>query len=376
MGKRALHPGPHKCSVSSLPSQRAMSSPPPSPPPPPLPPYPTSRRDSDACSKSNEFGAGPQVQVTRGQYENTPSLGYALDKRDGQFFADMCEEKLADNFRDCPDNFHLYGASLLLQSQIQRLVESGKCSNTVRPLERLLLDSGKSVVSRTELHRILCQHLAKKKRLSSSLTRNDECEQLNEYVIDDESADSCFPTSKTDVATRDSQSQLAELSLSLDSCKPPVFAAASSNDYASSMPELAHQIGPISTYRSKKGNLTVRFENVREYEEKENVSAASNSNDLFDSRRHRRLRRYKNNDDDDDDDNDNASDSYCSTCSSSSSGDDPTVYQLPVRRPYAGGVRISYVPNDTLAVAKHQQQSMANRSTSKKLNDDKNCVIS
>lgn len=41
----------------------------------------------------------------------------------------------------------------------------------------------------------------------------------------------------------------------------------------------------------------------------------------------------------------------CSTCSSSSSdSDDPYAYQLPPRRAY-GGVRISYVPNDRLALS-------------------------
>lgn len=66
-------------------------------------------------------------------------------------------------------------------------------------------------------------------------------------------------------------------------------------------------------------------------------------------------------------------DSYCSTCSSSSSDDDD-VYELPPRRAY-GGVRISYVPNDALAVARRHQ---ANARSPTKLNSqpDKNCIIS
>ncbi|XP_019881577.2 protein prickle isoform X2 [Aethina tumida] len=68
--------------------------------------------------------------------------------------------------------------------------------------------------------------------------------------------------------------------------------------------------------------------------------------------------------------------SYCSTCSSSSSSDD-LDYQLPPRRAY-GGVRISYVPNDALAMAR-RRQATNQKSPSKRLpldDKDKNCIIS
>ncbi|ENN78486.1 hypothetical protein YQE_05050, partial [Dendroctonus ponderosae] len=74
---------------------------------------------------------------------------------------------------------------------------------------------------------------------------------------------------------------------------------------------------------------------------------------------------------------DDDSNSYCSTCSSSSSSDD-LDYQLPPRRAY-GGVRISYVPNDALAIARRRQQaSPKSPSKSKAPLDerDKNCIIS
>ncbi|XP_066259481.1 protein espinas-like isoform X1 [Euwallacea similis] len=76
---------------------------------------------------------------------------------------------------------------------------------------------------------------------------------------------------------------------------------------------------------------------------------------------------------------DDDSDSHCSTCSSSSSSDD-LDYQLPPRRAY-GGVRISYVPNDALAIARRRQQGnpkSPNRTTkSQQLDEkDKNCIIS
>lgn len=68
--------------------------------------------------------------------------------------------------------------------------------------------------------------------------------------------------------------------------------------------------------------------------------------------------------------------SYCSTCSSSSSSDD-LDYQLPPRRAY-GGVRISYVPNDALAIAKRRQAAIQKSPSKKGIPDDKdkNCVIS
>ncbi|XP_075751527.1 uncharacterized protein LOC119173870 isoform X2 [Rhipicephalus microplus] len=63
-------------------------------------------------------------------------------------------------------------------------------------------------------------------------------------------------------------------------------------------------------------------------------------------------------------------DDVCSTCSSSSSDDFP--YELPQRRAY-GGVRISYVSSDALAVAKQRTRT---RSAEKKNAADKNCIIS
>jgi hypothetical protein len=61
---------------------------------------------------------------------------------------------------------------------------------------------------------------------------------------------------------------------------------------------------------------------------------------------------------------------YSSSCSSSSSSssEDEADYSLPQRRAY-GGVRISYVPNDALALAR-------NKHPSPRAPDDKNCRIS
>ncbi|GFQ92027.1 hypothetical protein TNCT_424911 [Trichonephila clavata] len=71
-------------------------------------------------------------------------------------------------------------------------------------------------------------------------------------------------------------------------------------------------------------------------------------------------------------------DDRCSTCSSSSSDDD-NPYELPPRRAY-GGVRISYVSNDTLAVARQRSgtlQSSGGKSLRRRRkHDEKNCIVS
>ena len=68
--------------------------------------------------------------------------------------------------------------------------------------------------------------------------------------------------------------------------------------------------------------------------------------------------------------------SVCSTCSSSSSSGDE-LYELPQRRHY-GGVRVSYVPNDALAIARKQQQQRGPGTPSATGDEhkDKNCIIS
>ena len=84
--------------------------------------------------------------------------------------------------------------------------------------------------------------------------------------------------------------------------------------------------------------------------------------------------------------------SVCSTCSSSSSDEeeDYSSYRLPAaRRAAYGGVRISYVPNDAMALATARQRSQtiqssssaghASRNASNNAGDkekDKNCIIS
>lgn len=83
--------------------------------------------------------------------------------------------------------------------------------------------------------------------------------------------------------------------------------------------------------------------------------------------------------------------SVCSTCSSSSSDEeeDYSSYRLPAaRRAAYGGVRISYVPNDAMALASARQRSQTLQSSSAGQSSrtasnaggdkekDKNCIIS
>lgn len=81
------------------------------------------------------------------------------------------------------------------------------------------------------------------------------------------------------------------------------------------------------------------------------------------------------------DDSDSSTD--CSTCSSSSSDSDDVAYKLPQRRTY-GGTRVSYVPNDALAIARKQQLQQQRKSgnisaadtSTLSDKDNKNCIIS
>ncbi|XP_022190071.2 protein prickle isoform X2 [Nilaparvata lugens] len=139
--------------------------------------------------------------------------------------------------------------------------------------------------------------------------------------------------------------------------------------HASSMPELALQ-PPTPTSPHRK-NRSVRF--VGSHDEDEQRFPRSRSYSGRSAMQERGAGTSTAPDSHHMDDDDAAS--YCSTCSSSSSSDDMTAYQLPPRRAY-GGVRISYVPNDTLAVARQRQQQQQTTSPNKRAPDDKNCIIS
>ncbi|XP_065214683.1 prickle planar cell polarity protein 3-like isoform X2 [Planococcus citri] len=369
MGKRALHRGSHKTSLSSLSSQPLTPSAPPPPPlPPPLPPYPSIKCSSDAYAKSTESSS----QLNHDRSLNRMLMEKALERHSCEkpingHSSSKREDALYREIGRCGSSGSGGGGgnNLWIQAQVQHLlIENCKTSNSNPSLDKLLLESSKLGISQSDLHRILSQQLAKYKKSSTSPSPSKysvEYEQFENYKSDN----SMDRGEKSTNASRDSELQIAELSLSLDSWKPSLTDSSANNNHASSMPELPHQNNSSGSYRSKtKANLSVRFENELEDDEEEDITENNN----YRSKHHQRRRK-----------NDDDTDSYCSTCSSSSSSDDPTVYQLPPRRTFNGGARISYVPNDKLAFAK-RQQSLVSRSPSKKpaapAADDKNCVIS
>ncbi|KAI8420536.1 hypothetical protein MSG28_009001 [Choristoneura fumiferana] len=125
----------------------------------------------------------------------------------------------------------------------------------------------------------------------------------------------------------------------------PIEAQVVTPGHSTSMPELTLVDGKGSP-RKPRGGRTVRF--------------CGDDNQAFEPDEPVRREREKEKLRDDD------ASSYCSTCSSSSSSAES--YTLPTRRAY-GGVRISYVPNDTIACAKRERQR-------KNAQQDKNCIIS
>lgn len=176
---------------------------------------------------------------------------------------------------------------------------------------------------------------------------------------------------------------LTQLNLSLDDWEPNAVQSSKGidiPDHASSMPDMI-PMDPNSGRKPRdKAQLSVRFESEGSETLKSDPGKKVMRSKSYSGRQKRHgeasgTKPRKTNSESNvpkelsrDDNN-----SYCSTCSSSSSDDDD-VYELPPRRAY-GGVRISYVPNDALAVARRQQ---ANYRSPTKSNpqQDKNCIIS
>nr|XP_018895969.1 PREDICTED: protein prickle-like [Bemisia tabaci] len=309
--------------------------------------------------------------------------------------------------RECAGN-------VSLQSQVEHLLVNRSDSS---PLDKLFLDNGISLRLQAELEKLIAESGANSVR--SELQRllfQQSTHSMQSELIARLITGSNAPLGK--------DLQLADLSLSLDSWKPQLTDSKPANKLAFSMPDLAAQSGN-SPQKKNKGNLSVRFQGAKSDDSIDQIpSRRSRHRDERDFDPDRRSRHREERDFDPDrrsrhreerdfdpdrrsrhreerdfdpdrrsrhreerdfdpdrrsrhrEEREYDSDSYCSTCSSSSSSDDLTVYQLPQRRAY-GGVRISYVPNDTLACAK-RQQSMANSPISplKKKQDDKSCIIS
>lgn len=156
---------------------------------------------------------------------------------------------------------------------------------------------------------------------------------------------------------------LTQLNLSLDDWQVNTVQM-EAPEHSSSMPDLGPADGSARRPRDK-AQLSVRFEGEG--------SGGPSQEDRKSSRSRYSGRQGKHEDPPRSRKSDPENEDYCSTCSSSSSDDDD-VYELPPRRAY-GGVRISYVPNDALAVARRQQAAFRSPTKSNP-NQDKNCIIS
>ncbi|KAK6624430.1 hypothetical protein RUM44_011289 [Polyplax serrata] len=176
---------------------------------------------------------------------------------------------------------------------------------------------------------------------------------------------------------------LTQLNLSLDDWQPNIVqnntnttTPLDTTDHASSAPELSTLDSSSSRKPRDKAQLSVRFEGEGPSGKDDYVPRSSRGNGR--QRRHgestgAKPKRSASETNVPSDFSKDDNDSYCSTCSSSSSDDDD-VYELPPRRAY-GGVRISYVPNDALAVARRHQANFRSPTKSNP-QQDKNCIIS
>lgn len=259
--------------------------------------------------------------------------------------------------------------------QIQHLfvdaVATGEgCNGELMSVEQLLMDSGKLGITPSELHALLTQYLTqRRKQPFSSSTSSSKCRHHDEY----ENVNNRCSGDQADenhCGSRAEEQTVEKRAPSFDDSRVLNATAIDEGVQARSIPPLGGNL--MKPYRTKtKANLSVRFENENDNVVDEEKDTRKKKNRIESSRYRRRRYNRKNADDD--------SDSYCSTCSSSSSSSDDSthVYQLPTRRTYAGGTRISYVPNDMVAIARRQQQSMTViQSPHKNLQDDRNCVIS
>lgn len=176
---------------------------------------------------------------------------------------------------------------------------------------------------------------------------------------------------------------LTQLNLSLDDWQPITVQSNSvdATDHVSSAPELSTLESSVGGRRPRdKAQLSVRFESEGTSSSKDDYGKRSGRSKYYSERGKRhgessgvKPRRTVSECNVPSDFSKDDNDSYCSTCSSSSSDDDD-VYELPPRRAY-GGVRISYVPNDALAVARRHQANFRSP-TKTNSQQDKNCIIS
>lgn len=354
MGRRALQRSPNK-SVPSPPDYSPVRGLPPLPPPPGSPP---------SLSAAAAIGTKGLDRVLLER-----NLEKLLSERGGSNPSTSSEhERTNINVNSDVDQMYDHGecsANINVESHIQQLLirdETIKSSNL--NVDRLIIEGENIMTLKPEIKKLFLDP-SNSDSGNNSLGRTDIHHKLigEGNVPPDEQQESALVHKEVErlLAERGGRDReplrLTEPSSSLDSWRPQQSESPHDSGHASSMPELAVQ-PPTPTSPHRK-NLSVRFQGA--------------SPDVDERPRFPRSRSYSGRSITRPDHDD--ADSYCSTCSTSSSSDDLTAYQLPPRRAY-GGVRISYVPNDALAIARQRQQATQPRSPTKKSIEDKNCTIS
>lgn len=341
MGRRALQRSPNKTVNASPPDYNSVRGPPPLPPPPSSPPSLTlsaasSSKGLDRVLLERNL---EKLLSERGSSNHSSSSEHLPLEGDlsrilglGECSKNLCSESHIEKLSLKEDS-----GGKLASLNLSRLVLSG--SETKPEDKKLFLDIEHCNSHNSDLRRDLRLMLVKSSEEYSEKKSNlDEADSLSD--IDKRPQD---------------HARNAGPSTSAD-WRPQSSDSPHDSGHASSMPELAIQPStPTSPQRKN-----VRFQGAPLELEERRMSRSRSYSGRPDPRRH---------------DPDDAA-SYCSTCSSSSSSDDMSAYQLPPRRAY-GGVRISYVPNDAFAIARQRQHTSGGlKSPTKKLVDDKNCVIS
>lgn len=325
-----------------------------------------------------------------GQYVNRSPSGTRSPKMGRRVLQRSPKPSSIASTPSLPDNGNLASHNDILTDD---LASRGACSSSpgCRGLDRVLLERN---LERLLTERTGHSHSPDLEKLLHARDRSREPLHLADLSLDD------WPPKSLPEKINDEPDVETE-KVEVKSCSKNNLEQTS--QHASSMPELAipgpsdttgNNTTPSSPNKRGKGLLSVRFQGDNEaFEADENDNASIEASRFPRSRsysgrpRHvdtleRKCKPKKTSSDlqvastSSKKETDLDTLNYCSTCSSSSSSDD-LDYQLPPRRAY-GGVRISYVPNDALAIAKRRQAAIQKSPSKKGIPDDKdkNCVIS
>uniref|UniRef100_A0A1B6DJX5 Protein prickle n=1 Tax=Clastoptera arizonana TaxID=38151 RepID=A0A1B6DJX5_9HEMI len=350
MGRRALQFSPNKAAPSST-DYSPIRGLPPLPPPPASPP--ANNVTGNATSKGLD-----RVLLERNLEKLLSERGYS------NLPTNVDQESQSLNCTIDGTIRHKDPADVMsLETQIQQFIIRDDVQSSNLNVDRLVIESKNLSLLKPELKKMFLDQSNNdvgcslvRAEIHQLLSNNVSSEEQNINSIDQEEIERLL----AERSSRDREPlRLTEGNISLDSWGPQQSESPHDSGHASSMPELAVQ-PPIPSSPQRK-NLSVRFQGTSPDTEERHIFPRSRS---YSGRSELAIEKEHND-----------GDSYCSTCSTSSSSDDLSAYQLPPRRAY-GGIRISYVPNDAFAIARQRQQAVQPKSPSKKIIDEKNCIIS